>query len=80
MKRISAEEALQHPWFESEQVKSKDNDGLFKIKNPNKLLINFINYKSDNILRCSKIAYLVHNNIQLIIEIAYSSSINYIKG
>ena len=65
MKRISAEEALQHPWFESEQVKSNDNEGLFKIKNPNKLLNNLINYKSDNILRCTIIAYLVHNNIQL---------------
>jgi len=65
MKRISAEEALQHPWFESEQVKSNDNAGLFKIKNPNKLLNNLINYKSDNILRCTIIAYLVHNNIQL---------------
>ena len=65
MKRISAEEALQHPWFEIEQVKSNDNAGLFKVKNPNKLLNNLINYKSDNILRCTIIAYLVHNNIQL---------------
>jgi len=64
-KRITAEEALQHPWFESKQVKSEDNAGLFKIKNPNKLLNNLINYRSDNVLKCAILAYLVHNNIQL---------------
>ena len=64
-KRITAEDALQHPWFESKQVKSEDNAGLFKIKNPNKLLNNLINYRSDNVLKCAILAYLVHNNIQL---------------
>ena len=64
-KRITAEEALQHPWFESKKVKSEDNAGLFKIKNPNKLLNNLINYRSDNVLKCAILAYLVHNNIQL---------------
>ena len=64
-KRISAEEALKHPWFESEQVKSEDNEGLLKVKNPNKLLNNLINYRSNNALRCAVLAYLVHNNIQL---------------
>jgi calcium-dependent protein kinase len=64
-KRISAEEALNHPWFECKEVKSEDNSGLYKIKNPNKLINNLIKYKSDNVLRCAIIAYLVHNNIQL---------------
>ena len=64
-KRITAEEALSHPWFECKEVKSGDNAGLYKIKNPNKLLNNLVKYKSDNVLRCAIIAYLVHNNIQL---------------
>jgi calcium-dependent protein kinase len=63
--RITAEEALNHPWFESKQVKSQDNEGLFKVKNPIKLLNNLINYRSDNILRSTVFAYLIHNNIQL---------------
>ena len=63
--RISAEEALNHPWFESKQVKSLENDGLFKVKNPHKLLNNLVNYRSDNILSSTIFAYLIHNNIQL---------------
>ena len=64
-KRVTAEEALNHPWFESKQVKSEDNAGLLKIKNPNKLLNNLINFRSDNILGNTVFAYLIHNNIQL---------------
>ena len=63
--RITAEEALNHPWFESKQVKSQENDGLFKVKNPHRLLNNLVNYRSDNILRSTIFAYLIHNNIQL---------------
>ena len=64
-KRLTAEEALNHPWFESKQVKSEDNEGLLKIKNPNKLLNNLINFRSDNIIGSTVFAYLLHNNIQL---------------
>ena len=64
-KRITAEEALAHPWFESKKVKSQDNEGLFKVKNPSKLLNNLTNYRSDNVLGGTIFAYLVHNNIQL---------------
>ena len=64
-KRLSAEEALKHPWFESKQVKSQDNEGIFKVKNPDKLLNNLINFRSDNVLRSTVFAYLIHNNIQL---------------
>ena len=64
-KRVKAEEALNHPWFESKQVQSEDNAGLLKIKNPNKLLNNLINFRSDNILGNTVFAYLIHNNIQL---------------
>ena len=64
-KRITAEEALNHPWFECSQVKSQDNEGLFDVKNPDRLLNNLINFKSDNVLRSTVFAYLIHNNIQL---------------
>ena len=64
-KRITAEEALNHPWFESKQVKSQDNEGLFEVKNPDKLLNNLINFRIDNVLRSTVFAYLIHNNIQL---------------
>ena len=64
-KRITAEEALNHPWFKSKQVKSQNNEGLLKVKNPLKLLNNLVNYRSDNVLRSTVFAYLIHNNIQL---------------
>jgi calcium-dependent protein kinase len=64
-KRISAEEALKHPWFSSKGVKSMEDNDIIKPKNLSKLLNNLTRYKSDNILRCAVIAYLVHNSTQL---------------
>ena len=63
--RLTAEEALKHPWFESHNAQSDDIDWIFKVKNPNKLLNNLTKYRSDNVLRSTVFAYLVHNNIQL---------------
>ena len=64
-KRYTAQEALNHKWFESEKIKT--NKSAYDIKNRqvNKLVDNLIKYKSDNILRCAVIALLVHNSIQL---------------
>ena len=64
-KRISAEEALNHNWFKCRQVKAQDTSGLFKVKNPDILFHNLINYRSDNPLRCAVLAYLVHNNMHM---------------
>ena len=64
-KRITAEEALNDEWFKCRQVMTKETSALFKVKNPDILLNNLINYKSDNPLRCAVLAYLVHNNMQL---------------
>ena len=64
-KRITAEEALNHEWFKSKQVNTQETSGLFKIKNPDLLLNNLINYRTDNPLRCAVLAYLIHNNMQL---------------
>ena len=64
-KRYTAQQALNHKWFESEKIKT--NKSAYDIKNRqvNKLVDNLIKYKSDNILRCAVIALLVHNSIQL---------------
>ena len=63
--RYDAKAALQHPWFDTNKVKSSKFCYNIKTKSLNKLLENLCNYKADNILRCAVIAYLVHNNTQL---------------
>ena len=65
-KRLSAKEALQHPWFEIKKMKAVDK--MVNTIDPNKaqnMINNLKNYKSDNMLRCAVIAYLVHNNTQI---------------
>ena len=64
-KRITAEEALNHEWFKCKQVNTQETSGLFKVKNPDLLINNLINYRTDNPLRCAVLAYLIHNNMQL---------------
>ena len=65
-KRLSAEQALKHPWFELKKMKAIDRQiNNIETTNANKLVNNLKRYKSDNILRCAVIAYLVHNNTQL---------------
>lgn len=64
-KRYTAEAALRHPWFESEKVKASSSGLSIKKKNLEKLLRNLTKYRSDNVLRCAVIAYLVHNSTQL---------------
>ena len=65
-KRLSAEDALQHPWFELTKLKAVDN--MVNTIEPNRainLVKNLKKYRTDNILRCAVIAYLVHNNTQI---------------
>ena len=64
-KRLSAEEALKHNWFTIEIIKEMNKINSITEINTIKLIGNLINYRSDNILRCAVIAYLVHNNTQL---------------
>ena len=63
--RLSAEKALKHPWFSTKQVKQIESMNILNKHNTLKLLENLTKYRSDNILRCAVIAYLVHNNTQL---------------
>jgi calcium-dependent protein kinase len=63
--RISAQNALQHEWFNLKEVKLFENNYNIKQKSLAKLLNNLTKYRTDNILRCTVIAYLVHNSTQL---------------
>jgi len=63
--RLSAEKALKHPWFQTKLVKQIESMNNLAKHNIIKLVENLTKYRSDNILRCAVIAYLVHNNTQL---------------
>ena len=59
-KRISAEEALKHSWFQNNKSKELHNE----IKNTNtikKLVENLKNYHSNSVITETALAYLVHN-------------------
>ena len=63
-KRISAEDALNHPWFKENKAKELYN----QIKDENtlkKLINNLKNYKSDSVIQETALAYLVHNFPQM---------------
>ena len=63
-KRISAEDALNHPWFKEKKAKELYN----QIKDENalkKLINNLKNYKSDSVIQETALAYLVHNFPQM---------------
>ena len=57
--RITAEEALNHPWFNIEDIRNIDYLDIDIIKS---LLSNLENYKSNNIIKCAVLAYLVRIN------------------
>ena len=63
-KRISAEEALNHPWFKEHKTKELYNqiedETIIK-----QLLENLKNYKRDSALQETALAYLVHNFPQI---------------
>ena len=60
-KRLSAEEALDHPWFKTAEFKKKDKVNSIPIELARELINNMTKYKSDNMLKCAVIAYLVHH-------------------
>jgi len=63
--RISAENALKHEWFNIKEVKIYEENFNIKQKSLVKLMNNLTKYKTDNVLRCTVIAYLVHNSTHL---------------
>ena len=57
--RITAKEALNHPWFNTPEIMNIDYLDNERIKD---LLLNLERYKSYNIIKCVILAYLVHIN------------------
>ena len=60
-KRLSAEEAIQHPWFKTAEFKKKDKVNTIEPELARELIQNMTKYRSDNMLKCAVIAYLVHH-------------------
>ena len=58
-KRYSAEQAIEHPWFKTAEFKKKDKVNTIAPELAKELIHNMTKYKSDNILKCAVIAYLV---------------------
>ncbi len=64
-KRISASEALNHPWFKTAEFQKKNEINIVPSNIAKQLIQNMKKYHSDNYLRCAVIAYLVHHNTNL---------------
>ena len=62
-KRISADQALDHPWFKTAEFKKKDKVNTIPLELARELIQNMTKYRSDNMLKCAVIAYLVHHII-----------------
>ena len=60
-KRINAQNAIDHPWFKSAEFKKKDKVNAIPPQLARELIQNMTQYKSDNMLKCAVIAYLVHH-------------------
>ena len=60
--RITAQEALKHPWFNTPDIQNIDylDENISR-----QMLANMENYKSDNIIKCAVLAYLVHQNTNI---------------
>ena len=64
-KRISASDALKHPWFKTAEFKKKDQINIVPPSLAKQMINNLKLYRSDNMLRCAVIAYLVHHNTNI---------------
>ena len=64
--RISSKDALNHPWFQTEEFKSVYQ--LINTVNHNEameMFQNLENYRSSNLIKCAVLAYLVHQNTNI---------------
>jgi len=60
--RLTAEEALSHPWFKKNKTKEQFN--FIEPDKVKEMLKNLLKYSPNNILQNIALAYLVHNNPQ----------------
>ena len=64
--RITAKEALNHPWFQTAEFKTTYRKvNTLNTMEAMGMLKNLDNYKSDNIIKCAVLAYLVHQNTNI---------------
>ena len=60
--RITAEEALKHPFFNTDDIRKIN---YIDDETAKEMLSNIEKYKSDNIIKCAVLAYLVHQNTNI---------------
>ena len=63
--RISAKDALSHPWFKTEEFAQIYRCNTINPTNARSMMQNLEYYKSDNIIKCAVLAYLVHQNTNI---------------
>ena len=63
--RITAAEALNHPWFTSNEFQQLYRAHTINVNAAKNLITNLEYYKSDNIIKCAVLAYLVHQNTNI---------------
>ena len=60
--RINSIDALTHPWFKTTEFTTSYRANSVNTAAANALLKNLENYKSNNIIKCAVLAYLVHQS------------------
>ena len=60
--RITAEQALSHKWFKTSEFATIYRCNTINVTEARNLMQNLEYYKSDNIIKCAVLAYLVHQN------------------
>ena len=60
--RITAMDALSHPWFKTTEFTNSYRANSINATAANAMIKNLENYKSNNIIKCAVLAYLVHQN------------------
>jgi calcium-dependent protein kinase len=63
--RITAKDALNHPWFKTEEFQTIYRVKTINVKSAQLMITNLEYYKSDNIIKCAVLAYLVHQNTNM---------------
>ena len=63
--RITAKEALMHPWFKTAEFTNSYRINSINSASAQAMIKNLENYKSNNIIKCAVLAYLVHQNINI---------------
>ena len=63
--RITAAEALNHPWFTNNEFQQLYRANTINVNTAKNMITNLEYYKSDNIIKCAVLAYLVHQNTNI---------------